>query len=132
MKGRGGVSAHTSFRRVAPLDDEAPAAVTGLPVSLLLFEPTEGRTHQIRVHASELGHPLAGDGQYGDPEANSRLAGSLGRLALHCWSLALHHPATGAPLALEAPLPEDLTTPLDQLLPGWLQALEVVATRPLP
>ncbi len=69
-----------------------------------------GRTHQIRVHLASQGHPIAGDDKYGDFELNKSLARQgLKRMFLHAWRLQLRHPATGEPLALEAPLPADLT-----------------------
>jgi 23S rRNA pseudouridine1911/1915/1917 synthase len=60
-----------------------------------------GRTHQIRVHAAHLGHPLVGDHLYGD---GIPLAG-FPRFALHARTLRFVHPATRAPVAIEAPLP---------------------------
>ncbi len=62
-----------------------------------------GRTHQIRVHMAHLGHPLVGDAVYGGAPA-----AGLTRQALHACRLAFTHPATGQPLAFEAPLPADL------------------------
>ena len=62
-----------------------------------------GRTHQIRVHMAHLGHPLVGDALYGGVPA-----AGLARQALHARRLAFEHPATGAALAFEAPLPADL------------------------
>jgi 23S rRNA pseudouridine955/2504/2580 synthase len=76
-----------------------------------------GRTHQIRVHAQHLGHPVAGDEKYGDREANKRLAEQAGlkRLFLHAASmgfeLGLHH----TPYLINAPLAEDLRAVLDRL-----------------
>jgi 23S rRNA pseudouridine1911/1915/1917 synthase len=77
-----------------------------------------GRTHQIRVHLSSLGHPVVGDSLYGAPkEMPRRTMGarqatggtlSLSRNFLHAASLALRHPRTDATLAFEAPLPEEL------------------------
>lgn len=71
--------------------------------SVLLLSLETGRTHQIRRHASEAGHPLLGDRRYGG--AAGRAAP---RLALHAVGLALTHPITGAPLRVRAPLPEDV------------------------
>jgi 23S rRNA pseudouridine1911/1915/1917 synthase len=75
-----------------------------------------GRTHQIRVHLAESGHPLLGDTLYGaGRKAKGRVAEAqerLGRQALHAWRLAFAHPRTGKPLALEAPLPEDFSAAL--------------------
>ncbi|RMG30445.1 MAG: 23S rRNA pseudouridine(955/2504/2580) synthase, partial [Gammaproteobacteria bacterium] len=82
-----------------------------------------GRTHQIRVHAAYLGHPLAGDAKYGDREANRRLrALGLRRLFLHAHRL--HVPlAEGGIRTFTAPLPADLAALLERLgcpepLPG--------------
>jgi 23S rRNA pseudouridine1911/1915/1917 synthase len=70
-----------------------------------------GRTHQIRVHLAEAGHPLLGDALYGSGrKAKGRVAQAqevLGRQALHAWRLAFTHPRTGKVLRLEAPRPAD-------------------------
>jgi 23S rRNA pseudouridine1911/1915/1917 synthase len=79
-----------------------------------------GRQHQIRVHLATLGAPIVGDKLYGpDERAFARAADGeltaedaarleLPRHALHAARLALPHPITGAPLAVEAPLPADM------------------------
>jgi len=76
-----------------------------------------GRTHQIRVHLSEAGHPLLADEAYGGRRREARLppedaarraAEALGRQALHAWRLAFEHPVSGERMAFEAPLPGDL------------------------
>lgn len=78
-----------------------------------------GRTHQIRVHAAHIGHPVAGDDKYGDWEANRRFkALGLKRMFLHAHSLAFEHPASGAPLAVTAPLDEELQAVLKRLTAG--------------
>jgi 23S rRNA pseudouridine1911/1915/1917 synthase len=69
-----------------------------------------GRTHQIRVHARFVGHPVAGDPVYG-----RRGELGLGRQFLHAWRLAFAHPRTGARLEFRCPLPEDLQEVLDAL-----------------
>jgi 23S rRNA pseudouridine1911/1915/1917 synthase len=81
--------------------------------SLLEMRPETGRTHQIRVHLAESGHPVLGDVIYGPkPRAGSayhRTSARYGfgeRLALHAWKLRFRHPATGEALSLEAPLPQ--------------------------
>jgi 23S rRNA pseudouridine955/2504/2580 synthase len=68
-----------------------------------------GRTHQIRVHAAHIGHPILGDDKYGDFELN-RALGKQGvkRLFLHAQKLSLAHPLTGDALAFESPLPTDM------------------------
>lgn len=76
-----------------------------------------GRTHQIRVHAAHLGHPVAGDDKYGDREANKRLAEQAGlrRLFLHAASIEFALEGGAKPYLINAPLPDDLTTVLDRL-----------------
>jgi 23S rRNA pseudouridine1911/1915/1917 synthase len=78
-----------------------------------------GRTHQIRVHLAEAGHPLLGDALYGRraPQKSSvgRAELELGRQALHAWKLGLAHPRTGAALAFEAAIPGDFRRALEVL-----------------
>jgi 23S rRNA pseudouridine955/2504/2580 synthase len=78
-------------------------------ITLLAVTIKTGRTHQIRVHLSAQGHPIAGDDKYGDFARNKALQKhGLKRMALHAWRLRLTHPANGQPLALMAPLPPEL------------------------
>jgi 23S rRNA pseudouridine1911/1915/1917 synthase len=112
--------------------EAARRAVTGWTVqerfgdraSLLEVALETGRTHQIRVHLSEGGHPLLADAVYGGRRREARLeqddpvrraAEALGRQGLHAWRLAFDHPRTGKRLRLEAPLPADLRRALDLL-----------------
>ena len=76
-----------------------------------------GRTHQIRVHAAHLGHPVAGDEKYGDREANKRLAEQAGlrRLFLHAASIEFALEKGTKPYLLNAPLSDDLVAVLDRL-----------------
>jgi 23S rRNA pseudouridine955/2504/2580 synthase len=76
-----------------------------------------GRTHQIRAHARHIGHPVAGDDKYGDPEVNKRLREQAGlkRLFLHAASLEFALDAGKTPYVLSAPLPPDLLAVLDNL-----------------
>ena len=76
-----------------------------------------GRTHQIRVHAQHIGHPVAGDDKYGDAAANKRLREQVGlkRLFLHASTLEFALDAGRADYVLDAPLAEDLRTVLDRL-----------------
>jgi 23S rRNA pseudouridine955/2504/2580 synthase len=76
-----------------------------------------GRTHQIRVHAAHLGHPVAGDPKYGDKEANKRLAEQAGlkRLFLHAASMEFALDGGKSPYLLNAPLPDELKAVLDAL-----------------
>lgn len=68
-----------------------------------------GRTHQIRIHLSERGHPVCGDKIYGGTRGKPRKeASGAPRLALHSTELAIEHPATGDTLKFEMALPKDL------------------------
>lgn len=82
--------------------------------SLVDVKLETGRTHQIRVHFSALGHPLAGDLTYG---ANPRLAAELGltRQWLHAYELGFAHPGGGEQVRFSAPYPEDLRYALEAL-----------------
>ena len=75
--------------------------------ALLEIELVTGRTHQIRVHLSYIGHPVVGDRAYG---VAGGLEGevALGRQFLHAYRLSFPHPVTGVELSFEDPLPEDL------------------------
>jgi 23S rRNA pseudouridine955/2504/2580 synthase len=77
--------------------------------TLVEAQPKTGRTHQIRVHAACLGHPVAGDERYGETETNRnwRREG-LKRLFLHAAHLRFIHPQSGQPIRIEAPLDEEL------------------------
>lgn len=69
--------------------------------SLVRCELVTGRSHQIRVHFSAVGHPILGDPTYGEAHA------TMPRQALHAWRLTLRHPVSGEPLHVEAELPAD-------------------------
>jgi tRNA pseudouridine32 synthase/23S rRNA pseudouridine746 synthase len=65
------------------------------------LEPVTGRSHQLRIHLRELGHPILGDALYAPPDVQAL----SGRLLLHAWSLRFVHPVTGARLAFECAAP---------------------------
>ena len=82
-----------------------------------------GRTHQIRVHMAHIKHPIVGDSEYGkyqslekgiDQELKKCIS-TFNRQALHAHQLTLPHPGNGAPLQLQANLPEDMQTLITQL-----------------
>lgn len=75
--------------------------------TLLEVRPRTGRTHQIRVHLSSVGHPILGDRTYGGGGAEARRLG-LTRPFLHAWRLTFEHPVTGRRIDVEEPLPADL------------------------
>ena len=79
--------------------------------TLLEVYPRTGRTHQVRVHLAWLGYPIVGDTIYG--HRNQPLLES--RHFLHAAGIRFLHPATDEPMTLEAPLPAELSTVLDQL-----------------
>jgi 23S rRNA pseudouridine1911/1915/1917 synthase len=92
-------------------------------VTLLQLRLETGRTHQIRVHLSEAGHPLLGDKVYGSSGREAGLADpilrkmirDLGRQALHAMVLGFIHPATGQYLEFTAPLPADMQLIMNHL-----------------
>ncbi|NLF30287.1 MAG: RluA family pseudouridine synthase [Planctomycetes bacterium] len=100
-------------------------AATGRPAfTLMELYPKTGRTHQLRVHCSHVGHPIVGDHLYGGgPLYRSQLQGHpeqavdpiITRQALHAWRIEFHHPATGELMKLEAPLPADFVEALAAL-----------------
>ena len=80
-------------------------------VSLVKVELETGRTHQIRVHFSAVGHPLVGDTVYGaDPVLGKKM--QMSRPWLHALELRFNHPTNGNPLVLTAPYPADLQASL--------------------
>ena len=97
-------------------------------VSLVSVRLETGRTHQIRVHLSNLGFPLLGDPLYGAARKNAILLKTLDddqkhivqqfqRQALHAYELGFIHPKTGEPIKVQARLPEDMQKLLDTLKP---------------
>lgn len=101
------------YRVVDPRGQEALTQVQVLEAredhTLLKLRLITGRTHQIRVHLSHMGYPILGDTLYGGADAD------MPRQALHATSLRFFHPVTGKPLALTAPLKEDMRSAAERL-----------------
>lgn len=98
---------------VVPVEQGGREAVTHWQVlermgnySLMQFLLSTGRTHQIRVHSSHIGHPLLGDSVYGH---NRQLKVNLTGQALHARKLSLQHPVSGALIEAIAPVPGEFT-----------------------
>jgi 23S rRNA pseudouridine955/2504/2580 synthase len=98
-----------ALSRFHPLSNHGPA-------TLVDVELKTGRTHQIRVHAAHIGHPLAGDVKYGDDDFN-RLMKHFGlrRLFLHAHRIEFNDPAGDRLVSVTAPLCQDLQAVLDNL-----------------
>jgi 23S rRNA pseudouridine1911/1915/1917 synthase len=90
-------------------------------VTLLRVAIATGRTHQIRVHLSAIGHPIVGDALYGGVHRRVphplRAVSKLTRPFLHAERLAITHPRSGERLEFTAPLPDDLLAVVTELVP---------------
>ena len=94
-----GKAAETLFRRIQLFPD----------ATLVEASPKTGRTHQIRVHAASLGHPIVGDERYGADEVNRAFkTKGYKRMFLHAQTLRFQHPVSGALMTISAPLPVQL------------------------
>lgn len=99
---QGGKAAITHWQLLQPLGNYA----------LMQFQLETGRTHQIRVHCTQMGWPIVGDPLY----SRGRFAGvNLSGQVLHAWRLSLNHPVFEDPLDVQAPLPEDFAKLLKRL-----------------
>ena len=96
--------------------DYAVLSALGTRAAWVALVPITGRTHQLRVHMAEIGHPIIGDGKYGGSGQENlgdgwgaQLGGEISRkLHLHARTLTFRHPETGNDLTLTAPLPEHM------------------------
>ena len=88
----------------------------GARLSWMALEPVTGRTHQLRAHMAEIGHPILGDGKYGGPGQENpgdgwgaTSGGDISRkLHLHARSLTIEHPITKTMMTFTAPLPDHM------------------------
>lgn len=92
--------------------------------SLVELYPQTGRTHQLRVHMSSIGHPIVGDRMYGGGplyrgqllgEADQTAGPLITRQALHAHTIEFQHPRTHQPMKLQAPFPKDFSETLNEL-----------------
>ena len=106
----GGKHAHTRYRTIRPF--------AGGVASLVECRLSTGRTHQIRVHMTSIGHPLVGDQTYGRsraaklraiPEIARQGLATFPRQALHAYLLGFTHPATGEVIRFQSELPKDIS-----------------------
>jgi 23S rRNA pseudouridine1911/1915/1917 synthase len=103
-----GKPAKTTFVRVARFD----------PADLVRAHLFTGRTHQIRVHLTSIGHPVVGDDTYGGGGGRRLVSLPPRRHFLHAAWLRFSHPVTGAEIDLRSPLPEDLRLALVRVADG--------------
>ena len=112
------IARSTKDRKKMAVDKKGKVAITHFKV-LKRFEKytylevaiETGRTHQIRVHMAEIGHPVVGDYTYSNGKNEFNIQGQM----LHAKSLDFKHPITGKPIHLEAPLPEYFSEILSSL-----------------
>jgi 23S rRNA pseudouridine1911/1915/1917 synthase len=104
---------------VLPIEQGGKSAVTHWQIeerlrsfSLIKFRLETGRTHQIRIHAAKMGHPIVGDPVYGSGRS---IGVNLPGQALHAWHLQLIHPHTGELISVTAPIPSYFSTLLQVL-----------------
>ncbi|MBI2094221.1 MAG: RluA family pseudouridine synthase [Candidatus Omnitrophica bacterium] len=98
LGGRNAVTHYRVLKRFDPLPIEG-----GFPCTLLEISLDTGRTHQIRVHMSHLGHPVLADATYGHLPASYWRSLNLERHLLHAYRLTFRHPKTAIPHVLAAP-----------------------------
>lgn len=103
VRDRGGVPSVTKFERLKTIKTGPDATI-----SLLRCRLITGRTHQIRVHLSSKGWPIAGDAVYGRVRHRPGVSMPIARQALHASRVAFAHPTSGEWIEVTAPLPEDM------------------------
>ena len=112
------IARSTKDRKKMAVDEKGKNAVTYFKVlkrydryTLLEIKIATGRTHQIRVHMSYIGHPVVGDEVYSNGKNEFEVKGQM----LHAWKLEFIHPITGEKINLEAPVPDYFKEILEKL-----------------
>ena len=97
------------------------------PISIVKLKPETGRTHQLRVHLSSIGHPIFSDDQYSGGKSRTksyhvkytgilkRLFKCIDRVALHAEKIEFTHPKNNQRVSFSAPFPEDFNRALELL-----------------
>jgi 23S rRNA pseudouridine955/2504/2580 synthase len=108
--------------------DYAVLSALGTRASWVALVPVTGRTHQLRAHMAEIGHPIVGDGKYGGSGQENQgdgwgaqLGGEISRkLHLHARSIRFPHPVTGSAITVTAPLPDHMVRTWEMM--DWQQS----------
>ncbi len=114
------IGRHKTDRKKMAIVPDGREAITHYQVleryrgyALMAFQLETGRTHQIRVHMTSIGHPIIGDPLYG---AKKDRFSQLNGQCLHAYRLSLDHPRTGERMTFESPIPEYFTTVQNKLV----------------
>ncbi|MGH7213550.1 MAG: RluA family pseudouridine synthase [Tepidisphaeraceae bacterium] len=104
--------------RASPFPSDRKHPIPPEKFCLVKLTPKTGRTHQLRVHLSHTGHPMAGDTMYGGRIFEAPDGFRFERQALHAFQITFVHPVTLQTMTLNAPLPPDINGLLDRLRPS--------------
>lgn len=111
----GGKDAVTRYKMLSVISRQSSDKAEGRKLkaesySLVELHPETGRTHQIRVHLKYINHPIVGDWQYAGRKTARDDREWAPRVMLHAWKISFAHPSSGKSLAIEAPVPDDMSS----------------------